>query len=353
MPIERPDLSDATPELLAYIEALEEELEDLRQSNSESRSVRSETPFEPNEAPTTMNVITISAGGMAKRTPRHLYARQRRSGMGIFDLDSAAGDPPAFLVIADESAGLILVTNQARAFRLAVADLPESPVRSRGQSLLESFPLRPDEHLALVFADRATGERGAYVALVTKRGQVRRIGSQYLGKGLQAGTVLYNISEGGAPAAICWTTGNDELLIVTRLGQAIRFSERLVPVRGCLGLRVDQHDEVIGVAATSADGGVFLLTADGKGTIRLLPGFSANKSPGTGGKVAMKSEAVIGATAVDSHHDIFAISQLGKIIRFQAAEVPAKEGVVQGVNCMSLRADVCTALVSCPIAPTG
>jgi len=353
MRIERPDLSAVPSEVLAYIETLEEELEDLRQDNSENRTPRSETPFEPTEAPTTMNVITISASGIAKRTPRHLYARQRRGGMGVFDLDSAAGDPPAFLVVADESAGLILVTNQARAFRLAVADLPDSPVRNRGQSLLESFPLRPDEHLALAFADRSSGDRGAYIALVTKRGHVRRIGSQYLGKGLQPGTVLYNINEGGPPAATCWTAGNDELFIVTRQGQAIRFSERLVPVRGCLGMRVDQDDEVVGVAATSAEGGVFLLTADGKGTIRLLQGFSANKSPGTGGKVAMKTEALVGATAVDNTHDIFAISQLGKIIRFQAAEVPAKEGVVQGVNGMSLRADVCTALVSCPIAHPG
>ncbi len=101
------------------------------------------------------------------------------------------------------------------------------------------------------------------------------------------------------------------------------------------------------------DGGVFLLTADGKGTIRLLPGFTANKSPGTGGKVAMKTEALIGATAVDNQQDIFVISQLGKIIRFQAAEVPAKEGVVQGVNCMGLRADGCTALASCTVAQAG
>ncbi len=344
MRMERPDLSKVTADVLAYIEALEAEMEDLRQ-NDASHTARSEAPFEPNEPPTTMNVITISASGMAKRTPRHFYARQRRSGMGVFDLDSAVDDPPAFLAIADESTGLILVTNQARAFRLAVADLPESPIRSRGQSLLEDFPLRPDERLALAFADRG----GAYVALATKRGQVRRIGSQYLGKSLQPGSVLYNIAEGGPPAGACWTSGNDELLITTRQGQAIRFGERMVPVRGCLGMRVDQNDEVIGVAATHPEGGIFLLTNDGKGTIRRLPGFSANKSPGTGGKVVMKTDALIGAVAVDNNQDIFIISQLGKMIRFQAAEVPAKEGVVQGVNCMSLRADLCTALACCSV----
>ncbi|MCB0158403.1 MAG: hypothetical protein KDD83_09765, partial [Caldilineaceae bacterium] len=92
----------------------------------------------------------------------------------------------------------------------------------------------------------------------------------------------------------------------------------------------------------------FLLTDDGKGTIRLMAGFSANKSPGSGGKVAVKADAVVGIAPVSmdelARTDLFAISKLSKIIRFQAEEVPPKEGVVQGVNCMNLRADTCTAL---------
>ncbi len=63
----------------------------------------------------------------------------------------------------------------------------------------------------------------------------------------------------------------------------------------------------------------------------------------------MKSDALVGVIAVDDRHGVFAISRLGKIIRFRAVDVPAKEGVVQGVNCMSLRADVCVALAVCRI----
>jgi DNA gyrase subunit A len=342
--MQRPDLSGLPNDVLAYIEAIEAELSDLRRDDDENRA-RHEPPLEPSEPPTTMNVLVISKHGLGKRTPRHLYTRQRRGGMGVFDLDSSPEDPPAFLLIADESAGVILVTNQARAFRLALSELPPSPVRSRGQSLLERLPLRPDEHLALAFADQG----GAYLALATERGQVRRIGSQYLGKNLQPGTVLYNLKEGGAPSAACWTSGNDELLLATRLGQGIRFSERLVPVRGCLGMRVDPEDIVVGAAATEQTGGVFLLTADGKGTVRLLNGFAANKAPGASGKTLMKTDALVGAIAVDANHDIFAISRLGKIVRFQVTEVPAKEGVVQGVNCMHLRADDCMALAGCAV----
>lgn len=344
MQLERPDLAGIAPEVVAYIEALEAALNEADEDGG--RSARSEAPLEPSEPPTTEHIVTISVKGVAKRTPRHHYLRQRRGGMGIFDLDSGEGDPPAFLLSVDESAGLILITNQGRAFRTDVSALPQAEVRDRGASLLADFPLRSDEKLAVVAPDRG----GAYLVLVSVRGQVRRIAYQYLGKSLQPGTMIYNISEGGAPAAACWTTGNDELFVATRQGKAIRFTERQVPVRGCLGLRVDPGDAVVGVAGAGEDGGVFLLSDDGKGTIRLFSGFTANKSPGAGGKVAMKTESLVGAYAVKPGNDVFVISELGKIIRFQADEVPAKEGVVQGVNCMSLRNDRAVVFTVCTVA---
>jgi DNA gyrase subunit A len=341
---DRPDLSNVAEEVVAYIERLEEA---LRQAQSAAGELDDE-PLLPSEPPTTINVITISAAGNGKRTPRHFYSRQRRGGMGVFGLETSGQDPPAFLLLADESAALTLVTDQGRAFRLPVAEVTETPVHGRGRSLVERFPLRPGERLALAFADPLVDQRSAYLALVTRRGQVRRIGQQYLGKSLQSGTVLYNVAEGGAPAAACWTGGADELFIATRTGLAIRFSERLVPVRGCLGIRVDPSDEVAGVAAVAPNGGVFLAAQDGKGTIRLMAGFSANKEPGGGGKTAIKAERMVAAVGANAQDDLLIISRLGKIIRFQAVEIPAKEGVVQGVNCMNLRADECVAAVASP-----
>ena len=345
--MQRPDMTGLAPEIIAYIEALEAEIETMRGEGEESR--RAEAPLEPSEPPTTIHIITISAGGVAKRTPRHLYLRQRRGGMGIFDLDTPESDPPAFLVMADVTAGLILLTDQGRAFRVPVSEVPERDVRGRGESILARFPMRPGERLAVVATDTPV-DGGAFLLLVTERGQIRRIARQYVGPNLQPGTVLCDPREGGAPAAACWSHGAGEVFIVTRSGLAIRFSERQVPVRGCLGLRVNPDDRVVAVAAPAADGGVFLLAQDGKGTVRLMPGFTANKSPGSGGKVAMKADVVVGAHVVDAQSDIFAISRLGKVIRFQASEVPAKEGVVQGVNCMNLRADDCVTLTAGPVA---
>ena len=98
MNLERPDLSLVSPDVRAYVEALEAELAATRRSPSRVReSVADELAEvnQPSEPPTTFQVITATAGGIIKRTPRHLYDRQRRGGMGVFDLDGPDEDPPA------------------------------------------------------------------------------------------------------------------------------------------------------------------------------------------------------------------------------------------------------------------
>jgi DNA gyrase subunit A len=340
--LQRPDLSGISPEIRAYIEALESALHNAGQRVREAEAAE---PSEPSEPPTTFNVITATAGAIVKRTPRHLYDRQRRGGMGVFDLDAPDGDPPALLAIADLSQILVVVTSQGRAFPLAVSQLAESPVRGRGEPLRKWLPLLPEERLALLVPAMDSG----YLTLVTRRGQVRRWRYNVLGRNLQPGTLLYDVREGGAPVAACWTTGEGDLFIVAAGGDAIRFTESQVPVRGCLGIRVEPDDAVVGVTGVRDSSGVFMLGADGRGTIRQMAGFGRNKAPGSGGKQAMKVDRLVGACAVNEGDDIFMTSQLGKIVRFRADEVPAKEGVVQGVACMALRNDETAALAVCTV----
>jgi DNA gyrase subunit A len=339
---QRPDLSQVGPEVRAYIDELEAELESLRRAGPSRRQEAMGSPPEPSEPPTSRNVITISAAGMAKRTPRHHYERQRRGGMGIFDLECDERDFPQFLLIADQEEGLLCFTDRGRVFRLAVAELPETPVRGRGEPLSRWLALQAEEQLAVIVPDRG----GSQLYLLTQRGWVRRFSSNIF-VNLRPGLMLYEMQGEDVPTAACWASGRDDLFVVTRQGQAIRFGERQVPARGgCLGVRLDREDQAIALVPVQEESSVFLLGNDGRGTVRLMSGFRANKAPGAGGKVAMKTDVLVGAVPVAEGSDLFAISRLSKIIRFVAAEVPAKEGVVQGVNCMSLRSDEVTALCS-------
>lgn len=336
--MDRPDLSQTSAEIRTYITYLETELTRLTAGKQ-----RAAAPPEPSEPETTLNVISISRRGEAKRTPRHLYSRQRRSGMGVFDLETADSDYPTLLTIADQSSNILLVTSLGRVFRLAVAKIYVGDVRDKGESLAQHIQFHPNEKLIAALPE----DGGEYMVMVSERGWVQRIRKSFLGKNLFPGMSFHDVKHGGNITAACWTRGTDELFIGTLQGKGIRFRESQVPERGgCLGLRVDQGDVTVAVTAVIESSGVFLLSHDGKGTVRQMSGFRMNKAPGAGAKVALKTDKMVGAVTVRRGDDLFIISEGGKIIRFPADDVPPKEGVVQGVNCMALRNDVVTAVTA-------
>jgi DNA gyrase subunit A len=349
MKIDRPDLSKVSLEVLAYIQSLEDELESLRITNGGKthQSARSLAPsendiaielsseIEPSEPPNTFCVITATQSGIVKRTPRYLYSRQNRGGMGIFDLDTPNEEHPAILVMAEQSQTLLALTNTGRAFRLPVSAIPELPIHGRGASILSKLNLVENEHLAAITSEQASG----YLALATETGMVRLLRHHVFGEYMKPGISLYDFRNYGSLASACWSTGSQDLFLTTRSGRAIRFSEKDVPPQGILGIRLQDPDIVVSITAVNSVSGVFLLGADGKGTIRLMEGFAANKSPGAGGKIAMATDHLICALSTDNKTDVFIISRLSKIIRFRLEQIPVKDGVVQGVVCMSLRAD--------------
>ncbi len=344
--VERPDLTSADPAVRAYVERLEAEVARLRMAEPLAEEIENAEPLEPQEPPTTLQVVTVSAGGVAKRTPRHLYDRQRRGGMGIFDLELPADDAPAFVAVLDIAHDLVVFTNEARAFNVPVDRLAETPVRGRGQPLLPNVQMRAEEHIAAVLP----AGRGSTVALLSERGYVRTLPGHVIGQSMTPGTTLFRHAEYGALTAACWTSGSGDLFVASQRGMAIRFPERGLPLPGGLGLRLEAGDRAVAIEAVQPPDGeaLFLLGSDGRGTIRLMAGFAANKAPGGGGKTALKTDELVGVVAVEQGDDLFILSRLSKMIRFRASEVPGKEGVVQGVNCMALRADSCVAIVAMP-----
>jgi DNA gyrase subunit A len=374
----RPDLSQVDSEVRAYIESLERALARFQQSapadaaapapevESVAEGGDEALTEEPSEPPTTINVITISQRNIVKRTPRHLYTRQHRGGMGVFDLDVPEEDLPSILVTADQGGAgltlpsdqpsdvLIVLTDRGRTFRLRVRELPETEVRAKGIPLTEKLPLREDECIIAALPDGG----GDHIAMVGERGWISTVRASFVGKAMIPGVVYYDVEQRGPLAAACWIADDDDVFIATRQGVAIRFAAKRVPTSGCLGIRLDRDDEVIAVTPAREEDGVFLLSHDGKGTIRLMSGFRANKNPGGAGKIALKTDKLVGAAAIPepqvddtgeyAHskgggYDIFIISRNSKIIRFEAEEVPAKTGTVQGVNCIALRSDEATA----------
>ncbi len=353
--MERPDLSNLNPQVRAYIEYLEDQIKTHqtkknRQPAASSYNTtevveRDEAPL-PGEPPTTINIITASTAGVAKRTPRHLYTPQHRGGMGVFDIDLAEPSFPSILSSIDEDQNVLLFTNHARVFRYPLGRIPSMPVHSKGQQILDPLALEPDENLVAILPEQAHG----YVALASEKGRVRSLRHHLFGEHMRPGTAMFPYKEFGTLASVCWTSGNSELFLVSQNGMGIRFGEKVLPPQGDWGMRLSAGDRVVAVTEVYPDGGVFIISADGKGTIRMMNGFAANKSAGGAGKLAIRSEKVVGAVAVDENESLFIITRLGKIIRFRADEVPPTGGVVQGVNCIQLRGDVVTAVAKSGLA---
>lgn len=338
--IERPDLSQVDPAIRAYIQTLEAELDYYKGKEKPLSEIEPEAPQEAEEPPTTINLVVMTAQGLIKRTPRHHYQHQRRGGMGIFDLDAPKEDAPHILALADEKQTLLVFTNLARVFRLPISQISESPIRARGQSLATRLGLQPDEHLVAALPDLA---RGA-VTLASERGMVRTLRHHVFGEYMRPGTALFNPNQLGQLVTACLTPGDGDLLIATRRGKAIRFSEKLVPPQGGPGIRLEEGDDVVAIAAVYDDSLVFVVDDQGKGTIRQMASFNPNKSSGGGGKIIMNSDSLTAALTVQPDADLFMISQLSKLIRFKMNEVPVKDSNVQGVICMNLRADLVTAV---------
>jgi len=337
MPIQRPELNNVNPAILSYIESLEAEIDRLLGKTSVDAE---EVETIPPEMPTTINIITATAEGFAKRTPRHHYSRQRRGGMGIFDLDVADDQAPSILALADQGQTLLLLTSLGRAFQIPLTAIPETPIRGKGVSITSKLNLADDEKLVTMLPIQAQG----YLAAISLSGMVRLLRHHVFGEYMKPGMPIYDYRSFGPLAAACWSPGECDLFIATRQGRAIRFAEKLVPPQGCLGIRLTDNDLPVAIAPVYEDSGVFILGADGRGTIRDMRGFNPNKAPGAGGKYAIANDQLIAAAPVNPNDDIFIISRLSKIIRFRAEEVPMKEGVVQGVNCMSFRADSAAAI---------
>jgi DNA gyrase subunit A len=348
--MQRPDLSKIDNTVRRYIEHLEAQL-GISQTHSgkyESDTVDTDRLAEsmPAEPETSIGFLTISNSGFVKRTLRHLYNRQHRGGMGVFDIDLNPPDYPCALGMSDENQTMLLFTNRARVFRYSFQNIEVAPVRAKGTAAFERVPLEENETIVAVLPEQARG----YVALLSQSGKIRCLRHHLFGEHMRPGTSVYNFAEFGMLASACWTPGDADLFIVSRMGMGIRFSEKALAPQGELGIRLSPEDVAVGVTSVNQESEVFLLASDGKGTIRQMKGFAPNKSPGGSGKIAMKSTSVIGASVVQFEDDIFIISRQSKIIRFKADEVPSTDGVVQGVNCMSLRLDEITAFITCSLS---
>jgi DNA gyrase subunit A len=290
-------------------------------------------------------VVLISNRGLVKRVASSVYRRQSRGGRGSSASKLAAEDFIEHVFVASTHDYVLLVTSAGRAFWLKVHELPESSRASRGQSVRMLLPLTENEEITTVLTLKEFSAQTC-VFMATSRGVVKRVSTTDFGNARTRGIVAIRLDPGDRLMAARLTSDEDEIMLVTRAGQALRFHVGAVRAmgrasRGVTGIRLSDGDEVCGVVTVSAEASMTIITQRGFGKRVEYANFSPH-GRGTHGQSCYKpteqTGEIVGALSVDHRDDLVCITSQGNLIKLRLKEIPVQGKTARGVRVVHLSA---------------
>jgi DNA gyrase subunit A len=291
-------------------------------------------------------VVTITRSGYIKRTHVEAYRSQRRGGKGVTGMETKEEDIVEDLFIASTHAYLLFFTNLGKVHWLKVHEIPEGGRQAKGKAMVNLLSLGDGETVATCVPVRDFGA-GGYIFFCTKQGKVKKTELEAYSHPRAGGIQAIGLEDGDTVITARRTDGTREVMIATKLGMAIRFSEDEVrPMgRGAAGVRgidVDDGDEVI--AADVVHEGAQILTISERGYGKRTP-LDEYRLQGRAGKGIIdiktggRNGTVVGMLQVRAGDDVLVITTKGKIIRFHADDVSSQGRNTMGVRIIDLDAD--------------
>ena len=360
--LSRKELEDEHEELLARIEYLKQllaspvairgvvkdELLEVRRKYADPRR----TEIRADEGDLEMEdliqetdvIITITRAGYVKRLPVETYRRQGRGGKGVIGANLKADDIISQVFTTTTHHWLLVFTNRGKVYRTKVHDVPEASRTGRGIFVanLPGMGFGPDERIASVI-DTKEYEPGKFLVFATKRGIVKKTKlSEY--DSPRTGLAAINLRRGDELIGTLLSDGKDDLILVSKHGQAIRFSEAAVrpmgrQTAGVIGMKLREDDEVIAMVATSQGDGLLTVTNNGYGKRTPFAEYPKKGRGGLGVRTAdltTKVGLLAGAFPISKDQDILVIANDGVVIRVPASQVRKAGRATQGVRVMRL-----------------
>jgi DNA gyrase subunit A len=293
-------------------------------------------------------VITITKTGYIKALPLATYRQQRRGGLGVTGMDMKDGDYIEHLFVCSTHDYLLFFTNRGKVYRSKVYELPEAARTAKGRSLNNFLPLRDGERVHAVIETRDFSE-GKYLVFATRQGQVKKTEFQAYNTPIKAdGIIAVSIRDDDELVAVRRTNGNDDIIMVSRSGQAARFEEAQArpmgrDTAGVRGMNVSQKgNAVLAMDVAREDQELLIVTENGYGKRTPIPEYPS-KNRGTMGvktiSVTGKKGALVGALVVREHQELLFISHNGMVQRITARGISRQGRSAQGVRVMNLRED--------------
>ena len=290
-------------------------------------------------------VIAITRSGYIKRLPVTAYREQRRGGVGVMGMDLKDDDYIEHLFVASTHDYVLFFTSVGKVYRLKVHELPLGSRQSKGRAIVNLLPFRQEEQVRAVIQTR-NFEEAEYLLFATKNGLVKKTKLAAYNTPLRAdGIIALKMRAGDELVGVRHASGDDDVLMVSRNGQAIRFSEQDVrpmgrDASGVQGMRLRSGDEVISVAIAAGDADLLVVTENGYGKRTRVSEYPRKGRGGLGVKTVQLSEArgrLAGARVVRDGYQVMLISTGGTVIKMPVEDIKRLGRATQGVIVMRLR----------------
>ena len=287
-------------------------------------------------------IVTVSAKAYVKSVTASTYRSQGRGGRGVKAADLRQGDFLTHVIHTTAHAYLLFFTNRGRVYRIRAHEIPRQARTAKGVLVQGVLPLEPEERIeALV--DTRDYESFKYMAMVTRRGKVKRTAfreydSRY------ARLVAISLTTDDEVVAVRSTDGDSDLLLFTRKGTVIRFSESEVRPRGrstqgVMGIKLDDGDEVVGASVAMDGDEILLLTSSGYGKRTRVDIIRRQKRNGKGVRAITLTPVrgdLVGAREVAQGSEVFVVSSEGIVIRMETDKISRQGRYGSGVKVMNL-----------------
>ena len=297
-------------------------------------------------------VISITRSGYVKRLPLATYRQQRRGGIGVMGMNLKEGDYIEHLHICSTHDFMLFFTNRGKVYRLKVYELPEGSRTAKGSALVNVLPLREGERVMAVKPTRDFTE-GKYLVFATAQGQVKKTEFGAYNTPIRAdGIIAIKVRDGDELVQVRLTSGEDDLLLVSKSGHASRFNESAVrpmgrDTSGVKGMNVSAkidgaENRVLTMDVARDDSQLFVVTEHGYGKRTPVAEYPV-KGRGTKGvltiKLVERKGGLAGALIVREHQDLLFISQNGMVQRTNAGGISQMGRATQGVRVMNVKDD--------------
>ena len=328
---------------------IKDELTEIRDKYGDERRtqiVRDEGEFDEEDLVEEENVtITFTHLGYIKRVPADTYKAQKRGGKGITGVTTRDNDFVKDLVMTSTHDNLMFFTNTGKAHKIKAYEIPEATRTARGTPAINFLNLLQRERITAVIPVKEFSE-DKYLIAITKNGLIKKTALNEFDTKRTTGLIAINLKDEDELIAIKQSTGSNNIIIVTKKGKCISFSEKDVRPMGRIAsgvraIKLDKDDEVVSMELVEPEQQLMVVTENGFGKRTPVEEYKIQVRGGKGLLTYDKAKfsktgALIGAMVVDESDEILMINSDGIIIRIRASEVSILGRATQGVKIMKV-----------------